>query len=161
MEPAFLLAAAAGSTVAGGATAAYGAHMSGVETARAAEFQKQQLDIQAQTAHTDADQAEAKRRNELTSQLETAQAIRAGRGVGSNSPTADAIFTSAIDTAEGDISTSRFNYMQSADLSRRASLMAERKARTSLLAGDLTAASDIFSTTGKAASIYAYPAKTA
>jgi ABC-type lipoprotein release transport system permease subunit len=148
---------AIGMTVAGGVTQAVGSVMAGREAAMSSEFEKQQLEIQAQTAHIAADQAETKRRTELTSNLETIQAIRAGRGVGSSSPTGQAILTSGIDQQERDIATERFNYLQKADLSQRASELAGRKARTSLLAGYLGAASDILSAGSKAASIYGYP----
>ena len=151
MEP--LLVMSAVSAAAGAGVQAYGSHMAGVETSRAAEFERQQLEIQAQTQHIAADQAEARRREELTSSLEHIQAIRASRGVGSNSPTGTAILTSAIDDEERAIATERFNHMQAADIARRAALMAGRKARTSLLAGDLTAASGLFSTASRAANL--------
>lgn len=144
-------------TVAGGALSAVGSVMSGREQSRAAAFEKQQLDIQSKTALIAADQAEARRREELTSNLETIQAIRAGRGVGSNSPGGQAILTSVIDDQESDIATERFNYLQKSDISRRASEMAGRKARTSLLAGYIGAGADILGSVGKAAGTYAYP----
>lgn len=144
--------------VAGSGIQAYGAHKAGVEQARAAEFEKQQLEIQAQVARTAADQDEARRREALVSNMETIQAIRAGRGVGSNSPTGEAILTSAIDQQERDIGIERANYLTKADLSLRAAQLADRKARTSLLAGNLTAASDILSGVSRAASIGSYPA---
>jgi hypothetical protein len=142
------------SIVAGTATAAYGHQMAGQEASRSAEFEQQQLQIQAQESHTAADQAEARRRDELTSNLETIQAIRAGRGVGAGAPGETALLTSVIDKQERDIGIERFNYLQKADLSQRAALLAGRKAQTSLLAGDLTAASDIFGAGAKIASIY-------
>jgi hypothetical protein len=155
MEP--MLVMAIGSSIAGGATAAYGHHMAGQEASRAAAFEQQQLEIQAQTGKVAADQQEARRRDELTSNLETIQAIRAGRGVGSGSPTGEAILTSAIDTQERDIGIERFNYRQKADLFSRAAEMQGRKARTSLIAGDLSVAADIFGAGSRIAGIYAYP----
>lgn len=149
---------AIGSSVGGGVLSAYGSVMAGQETARAAEFEKQQLEIQAETAKTAALQAEAQRRTELASNIETIASIRAGRGVGSNSPTGQAIFTSFIEDEERNIRTERLNYLEKADMSRRAASMAGRKAKTSLLAGYLNAGSDILSSTSKAYSIYNYPA---
>lgn len=149
------------SIVAGSATAAYGHSMAGQEASRAAEFEQQQLQIQSQTSRTAADQAEARRRDELTSNLETIQAIRAGRGVGAGAPGETALLTSVIDRQERDIGIERFNYMQKADLSSRAAEMLGRKARTSLLAGDLAVASDIFGAGARVAGIYAYPRKAA
>jgi hypothetical protein len=151
MEP-LLIAGAVGGT----AISAYGHHKAGEEAARSAEFEKQQLEIQSQVAKTNADQAETSRRNELTSNLETIMAIRAGRGVGSGSPTGEAMYTSAIDSHERDIATERANYLTKADLSRRGADMAERKAKYSLLAGDLQAAGDVFSGVSKVGSIYGY-----
>lgn len=152
MEP-LMLAGAGTAAVGGGILKAKGARMAGEEAARSAEFERQQLEIQAQTARTNADQAEAARRNELTSNLETIQAIRAGRGVGGYSPTGEAIMTSAIDEQERAIATERANYLSKADLSKRAAEMAGRKARTSLLAGKLGEAGAYLETGGKLASM--------
>jgi hypothetical protein len=67
-----------------------------------------------------------------------------------------AIFDKTVSDAEGDIATERVNYLTRADLSERAGIMAERKARTSLLAGQIGAASTIFNTAGNIAGKYAY-----
>ena len=160
LEP-FLIAGAAAATVGGTALSAAGSNLAGQESARAAEFERQQLEIQSQTARTAADQAEEQRRKELVSNMETIQAIRAGRGVGASSPTGQAILTSAIEEEERGIRIERANYLSKADLSRRASELAGRKARTSLLAGQLEAGSTIFSGVAKAASLYAYPTRKA
>jgi hypothetical protein len=144
-------------TIAGGLTQAVGHSMAGVETARAAEFEAQQYEIQAQSQRTAADQMEARRREELTSSLETIQAIRAGRNVGANSPTGEAILTSAIEDIERDIAIERGNYRRAADLSRRASIMQRRRGRTSLLAGDLQAGADLFSVGTRVGSILRLP----
>lgn len=146
-----------GAAVAGSAVSAYGSVMAGRETARAAAFEQDQLRVQGEMQKIAADQAEARRREELTSSLETIQAIRSGRGVGAYSPTGEAILTSAIEDQEHNIAIERLNALSSADLSRRAAEMAGRKARTSLLAGNLTAASTLLTGAGKAASIYSYP----
>jgi hypothetical protein len=145
------------SVVAGSATAAYGHAMAGQEASHAAEFEQQQLQIQSQTQHIAADQEEARRRDELTANIETIQALRAGRGVGAGAPGETALLTSVIDTQERDIGTSRFNYLQRADLSSRAALLAGRKAQTSLLAGDLSAAGDVFGAGSRIAGIYGKP----
>jgi hypothetical protein len=152
-----LVAGSAAMTAGGGALSAYGQSMQGREQARAAMFEKQQLEVQAQQARTAADQSEARRREELTSNLETIQVIRGGRGVGTSSPTGQAIMTSTIEDQDREIATERLNYLQRADTARRGAEMAERKARTSLLAGDLSAASTILSTGSKVANMYAFP----
>lgn len=161
MEPLLIGAMVAGSAasavtgLAASRNSAYASQMAGQESSRAAEFENQQLKIQSETAKIAADQAEAKRRSELVSSLETIQAIRAGRGVGAGSPTGAAIYGGAIDDEERNIATERFNYLQKSDISRRAAEMASRKARTSLLAGDLTAQSELLSGYSRAASTIA------
>lgn len=131
--------------------------MQGVEQSNAAKFEQQQLlgqqkDLQAQAQNTRiaADQAEAQRRYELTSNLEHIQSIRAGRGVGEASPTGMAILDSLTGITERNIDTERFNYLSKADTTDRAAnnaglsaAMAGRKAQTSLLAGFLGAAGTV------------------
>jgi hypothetical protein len=117
--------------------------MAGNERARAARFEAEQYRIQEQSARTAAIQDETQRREELTSSLEAIQAIRAGRGVGSSSPTASAIFDSLSSDSSDDILTSRSNYATRADLSRRAASLSERRARTSMMTGYLSAAESL------------------
>lgn len=109
----------------------------------AAQFESQQYQQQAQAAQTASMQTEAAQRRDLTSNLETIAAIRAGRGVGASSPTAEAIYGNAIDRSEDDIAASKANYAAKADLSQRAAILSERRGSTSLLAGFLGAGTDI------------------
>jgi hypothetical protein len=128
----------------GGTAASAGSQiMAGNEKSTAAQFEAQQYAQQAQAAKTASLQDETARRRDLTSNLETIQAIRAGRGVGSSSPTAMAIYNNTIDKSEEDIQASKANYAAKADLASRASILSERKASTSLLAGTLGAVSTI------------------
>lgn len=145
LEP-LAIAALVGST----AASAGSQLMAGGEKAAAATFESQQYQQQAEAARTAALQDETARRRDLTSNLETIQAIRAGRGVGSGSPTAMAIYDTNIGRSEDDIAASKANYAAKADLSSRASILSERKASTSLLAADLGA----ISTVGSAAFKY-------
>lgn len=117
--------------------------MAAGERSAAAEFEQQQYAQQAQAMRTASMQDEAARRRELTSNLETIQAIRAGRGVGSGSPTAMAIYDNAINLSEDDIAASKANFSAKADLAQRASYLSGRKASTSLLAGALGAVSTV------------------
>lgn len=135
--------------VAGTAAQGVSQIMQGNAQSQAAQFEQQQLKVQEQQTRTAAEQAEARRREELTANLETIQSIRAGRGVGTNSPTGMAILTDTTHDAERDIVSERSNYLTKADLSSRAAEMAGRKAQTSLLAGYLGAASTVGSTAGK------------
>ena len=113
--------------------------MAAGEKSAAAEFEQQQYQQQAQAAKTAALQDETARRRELTSSLQTIQAIRAGRGVGTASPTAMAIYGDAITRWEEDIFASKANFAAKADLASRASYLSGRKAKTSLIAGNLGA----------------------
>jgi hypothetical protein len=139
----------------GGTAASAGSQMMAAgEKSAAAQFESQQYEQQAQAARTAAVQDEAARRRDLTSNLETIQAIRAGRGVGSGSPTAMAIYDNITDRSEDDIATSKANFAAKADLSRRASILSERKSSTSLLAGALGAVSTVGSAGFRAATPY-------
>lgn len=123
----------------------------------AADFESQQYKLQAEQTRLQATQAETQRREELTANLETIQAIRAGRGVGAYSPTGDAILTSTTEDAMRDMRIERLNLLEKADLSQRAGIMAQRKGQTSLLAGNLSAGGEILSTAGKLYGSSAYP----
>ncbi len=150
-------------TAAGGALNAAGTVMEGRERSRAAAFEAQQLSqqekehrIHEQEYRTAADQAEARRRENLTSSLETIAAIRAGRGVGQASPTAVAIYDSIIDDEERDARTERYNYLSkadrsriAADQSRTAAGLARRRSKTSLIASYISAGAKVAETAGK------------
>lgn len=131
--------------IAGTALSATSRMVQAGQQSAAAEFESQQYAQQAEAAKTASMQEEAQRRRDLTSNLEAIQAIRAGRGVGASSPTAQAIYGNVIDRSEDDIAASKANYAAKADLASRASILSERKAQTSLLAGALGAASDVAS----------------
>jgi hypothetical protein len=88
----------------GGTAASAGSQiMAGRRKVAAAEFEQQQYAAAGAGARTASLQDETARRRDLTSNLETIQAIRAGRGVGSASPTAMAIYNNTIDKSEDDI----------------------------------------------------------
>lgn len=138
----------------------------GREQAAAARFEAAQLEerrkdqeVNAQIEKTRADQTEARRTEELVSQLETIQAIRAGRGVGLNSPTGQAILTSASEDERQDISIERTGILQESDAWRRAAWnsgqeagMARRKAKYSMWAANTASTVTILSGLGRAAS---------
>ena len=129
--------------VIGTAVSAGGKLMAAGQQSAAAEFESQQYAAQAQAAQTAGIQEETQRRRDLTSSLESIQAIRAGRGVGSGSPTAMATFDNLTSISEDNIQASKANYAAKADLANRASILSARKASTSMLAGYLGAAGDI------------------
>jgi hypothetical protein len=144
-----MAAAAIPLAIAGGAISAGGSIMAGREASRAANFeaaqlkgQEAELDRQSQEYQIAGAQTEARRREELTSSLETIMAIRAGRGVGEVSPTAAAIYDSTLSDERRDVRTERYNYLSKAEQARlsarNANLsagLARKKAKTSLLAG--------------------------
>lgn len=148
--------AAIGAAVGGAALSATSNVMRGREESRAAQFEQEQLQIREQTTKTAAMQDEAARRRELTSNLETIQAIRSGRGVAAGSPTGTAILDSTIANEERDIGIMKSNAGTAADLARRGGIMAGERAKTSLLAGYLGAGSDILSGVSRGANIYSY-----
>jgi hypothetical protein len=138
----------------------------GRESAAAARFEaaqlenrKHELEVNESIQRTAADQAEARRTEELTANLETIQAIRSGRGVGLSSPTGQAIFQSTSEDVRRDIGIEKTNILNEADSTRRAAWsagqeagMARRKAKYSLYAGNQASSITILSGLGKAAS---------
>jgi len=145
LEPLAIAAVVGGS----GATA-YGQIMQGREQSRAAQMEADQLRTQQQQIAIASAQDETKRRNDLTASLETIQAIRAGRNVGSGSPTGLAILDSAIEDTSRTISAEKLNYATRSDQAGRAALLSDRKSYMSLLSGDLAAGSTILSSGAKA-----------
>ena len=126
--------------VIGTATSAFGQLSAAGQQSAAAEFESQQYAQAAQAQQTAGIQEETQRRRNLTSNLETIQAIRAGRGVGAGSPTAEAIYGNVTSNAEDNIQAAKANAAAKADLAHRASFLSAAKSSTSLLAGDLGAA---------------------
>jgi hypothetical protein len=134
-----MAAFAAAASLAGSGMQAYGSIMQGREQSRAAQMEADNLRIQQAQYSIAAAKDEAKRRNDLTSSLEAIQAIRAGRNVGAGSPTGLAILDSAIEDSNRDVSSAKLNYATRSDLAGRAALLSDRKAYTSILAGNLAA----------------------
>lgn len=128
----------------GTAFQAVGQVMPGNEASRAAKAEQQALQIQEQQQRTAAAQEEVRRREELTAQLGSMQAIRAGRGVGMSSPTGMAILTEVASDGTRDAQQASLNHLLQADASRMAAQSAGRKAKYTLLGGYLGAGADIF-----------------
>ena len=142
----------------GTALSAYGQHEAGVQASQAAAFEQQQLDLQSKQILTAAAQAEAQRRRDLTSSLETIEAIRAGRGVGMASPGAAELNENVITSGERDTQNERLNFLLKSDNARMAAVMAGKKAKYSLLAGNLAAGATVASGLTKAMSSFGMPA---
>lgn len=134
---------AIGALIVGTAASAGSQIMQGREQAKAAAFESDQMKIQAEATRTAAAQDETNRRNELTSSLETIEAIRAGRGLSGDSPGGMAILEGVTNRAERDIGISKGNYAMKADLLDRQSQLASSKGSMSLLSGYLGAAGTV------------------
>lgn len=130
----------------GGGVSATGQIMAGREQSRAAMFEAQQKDREGEQLKIAAAQTEARRREGLTSSLETIMSIRAGRGVGEGSPTGMASLEEITSDESRDIRTERYNYLSRAEQTRLASSMSRRKAKMSLLAGYMGAGATIADT---------------
>lgn len=144
-----LPAMAIAGTAIGTATSVYGQQMAGQEAKRSADFEAAQLEKQSKAYQTQAAQDEANRRIDLESSLETIQVMRAGRGVGLDSPTGQAIVTSTTNRAERDITTSKANILGRASNAELAASETQRKGSASLLAADIGSLTTIASGVAK------------
>lgn len=133
----------------GTVTQAAGTMMAAREQSAAARFEAEQQKRQEQETRIAADQAETKRRDELTASLQTLAALRAGRGVGQQSPTGLAILNSTVEDGETDTRTERLSYLTRAEQFRMGSEMNQRKAKMSLIAGTVGAVSGLASAGGR------------
>jgi len=141
-----LAVASAVTAAVGGGLSAAGKVMAGREQYRAAQFESQQKDREGEELRIAAAQTEARRREHLTSSLETIQAIRAGRGVGEGSPTGMASLEEITSDESRDIRTERYNYLSRIEQTRLASDMSRRKAKMSLISGYIGAGADLADT---------------
>lgn len=141
-----LAVAAAVTAAIGGGISAAGQVMAGREQSRAAMFEAQQKDREGEELKIAAAQTEARRRENLTSSLETIMSIRAGRGVGEGSPTGMASLEEITSDESRDIRTERYNYLSRGEQTRLAASMSRRRARMSLLAGYMGAGATLADT---------------
>ena len=94
----------------------------GVAQKNQADAQAQELRLQAEREEIAADQDEANRRREMNETLATIDAIRAGRGLSTASPTGVAIARTTTRDSLRDIRTARFSrYTRGQALRRSAS----------------------------------------
>ena len=134
------------SAIIGGGSAALGQVMQGRERSMAQRFDSEQKQREAEMYRLSGAQAETKRREHLTSSIETIMAIRSGRGVGEASPTGMGSINEIIEDESRDMRTERINYLTREEQANLASRMAMRQARGSLLAGYLGGVSEVAST---------------
>lgn len=138
-----------GASLVGSGISAYGSYKQGEAQKRAADLEAQQAEINAQNARIAGIQDETKRREALVSNIEQIGAIQAGRNAGGPSPRA--IVQQQIDLGERDISTGQLTASQKVDALKRSAVVARERGETSLMAGELGAASGLL---GTAANIY-------
>jgi hypothetical protein len=98
-----------GLTVAGGLMKANANQKQAQAQATAQRYQAQQMRIESEYQQIAETQDEATRRMALSRNLETINAIQAGRGVGSASPTVQAISEDVSQRGERDIATSKLS----------------------------------------------------
>lgn len=130
---------AIGATVASSGLQAAGTFMAGRERAGAAAFEREQQQRRSEVLQTAAAQSEARRRDELTSTLQTIMALRAGRGGGFDSPSFNAALDKTTEDAERDIRTERLNLLMQSDTARMGAEMLRRRKRFDLLSGEIGA----------------------
>lgn len=111
------------------------------EQAAAFEFEGRQNDRTATRYRSAAAVDEAARRRDLDSSLQTIDAMRSGRGLSLDSPTARAIRSGVTEAADRDILASRTNYLIESGNQELAGELARRKARFSTLTGEQAIAS--------------------
>lgn len=129
------IAAAAVSTAVG----TYSSVKQGQAQSAALKAQQQQQQQREQQLKTKAMQDEAARREELVANLNTAAAIRAGRGLSQSSPTALVIRDDLTDDAMDDMRISRLNILNGAESARQQAEQYGSAASTALTAGYLGA----------------------
>lgn len=127
----------------GTATQTVGGLMASGERSAAASFEAQQSRVQEGMLRTQASQDEARRRENLNQVIGNILAIRAGRGVGTASPTGNAILSDITGATERDIGINRANILTRADQARMSGEFADRRARLALIAGDFGAVSNL------------------
>lgn len=141
----FTAALAAGGAAIQGASSIFAGREQARQAKTQAAWQAQELKIQSEENKIAAAQDEAARRRELTYSLQTIEAIRAGRGTGSGSPTAATIQDDVTETASRDMRSSRLNFLRAADQSSRQAAFSlsegNRAARSAQIGGLLGAVS--------------------
>lgn len=134
-----LEAAAIAAAVASTAVGVYSSVKQGEAQSAAFKAQQEQQRQRSEQLQTKAMQDEAARREELVSSLNTAAAIRAGRGLSQSSPTALVIRDDITDSAMDDMRINRLNILNGADSARQQAEQFGSAASTALTTGYLSA----------------------
>ncbi|MCW2244752.1 multidrug resistance efflux pump [Azospirillum fermentarium] len=144
MEAAIALAAV--STAAG----AYSSIQQGQAQSAALKAQAEAQRRQEEAQRTAALQREAQRREELLSQQSTVDALRAGRGLSGDSPTALRIRQDVTGDAMDAMRVERLNILNGADSSRMSAEQSDAAASTALTTGYLRAGTSLLDFGAKA-----------
>lgn len=132
------------------AVSVYSSVKQGQAQSAALKAQQQQQQQKEQQLRTAAMQDEAARREELVANMNTLDAIRAGRGLSGTSPTALVIKDDATDTASDNMRVSRLNILNGADSARQQAEQAGSAASTALTTGYLNAGTSLLDFGAKA-----------
>lgn len=142
---------AAAAAVAQTAMSVIGSVQEGRQAVADAKFEQRQYEDAARDELIASAQEEAQRRRELNDTLATIDAMRAGRGLSQQSPTARALRKSATDNAMTDIGIGKTNRLIAADTNRRLGAygVSQAKSKRSLLMGKavtsaVTGGSDLY-----------------
>lgn len=125
------------------AVGVYSSIKQGEAQSAAFKAQQQQQQQHEQQLRTRALQDEAARREELTAQLSTIDAIRAGRGLSLDSPTALTIRNDTTDSAMDNMRVSRLNILNGAESARQSAEQSGAAASTALTSGYLSGATSL------------------
>lgn len=121
------------------AVGVYGSIQQGQAQSAALKSQQQQQQQKEQQLRTAAMQEETARREELVANMNTMDAIRAGRGLSGTSPTALVIKDDVTSDAMDGMRVSRLNILNGADSARQQAEQAGSAASTALTTGYLNA----------------------
>ncbi len=125
------------------AVGVYSSIKQGEAQSAALKAQQQQQQQREQQLRTQALQDEAARREELTSQLSTIDAIRAGRGNSLTSPTALTIRDDVTNDAMDNMRVSRLNILNGAESARQSAEQSGAAASTALTSGYMRGATSL------------------
>ncbi|WP_298372668.1 hypothetical protein [Azospirillum sp.] len=117
------------------AVGVYGSVQQGQAQAEQQRYQQRQQQLREEQLRTQAMQDETARREELTANLNTIAAVRAGRGLSQTSPTALVIRDDTTNDAMDAMHTSRLNILNGAESARQAGIQAGNAADSAAAGG--------------------------
>lgn len=132
------------------AVSVYSSVKQGQAQSAAMKAQQQQQQQREEQLRTRAMQDEAARREELTANLSTIDAIRAGRGLSQTSPTALVLRDDVTGDAMDSMRVSRLNILNGAESERQGAIISGQGASNALTTGYLRAGSSLLDFGAKA-----------